>query len=272
MILKHGLAAVLALLLTGCIGISTTVEPPPIAATSASPSPAAPPTNPPATDPPPTRPATSVPPTRLPGTNAPTRNPATLSPVTRETATNEAPRPPRATPTSPSPPSPTVDLGKLPPRGGTPGAEPTAEPGWKLYENTTYGFAFSYPADHWLVIERPNDPHGLALAYHEMGIALRMRFARANEEANLQLYGGAVGDFVAQGTVRFMGEDVERSALVFQGVASRIFYNGTKPIARGDMLYSFALVGLEDQTAAEPLPEGVQMEADRIIESFVRND
>lgn len=266
---RSGLVIVMMLIMAGCIGVSSTVETPPVPQVTETPG-ESPPTAP-ATHQPTTVPAT-LPPTNEPPIVPPTRLPVTLSPVTRVPATAESPLPPIVLPTATSSPPPTGEVGKLPPIARTLEPDPTAEPGWTLYENATYGFTFSYPADHWLVIERPNDPHGLALAYHEMGIALRMRFARANEEANLQLYGGAAGDFVAQGTVRFMGQDVERTALVFQDVTSRVFYNGTKPIARGDMLYSFALVGLEDQTAAASLPEAVQAEADRIIETFVEVD
>ena len=261
---RQGMVIVLVFFLTGCIGTSTSVDPPTI-------SPLTPSLPASSTNTPLTQPATSAPLTIQPVTVAqPTRNPATRSPATRP-ATATAPPSKPAQP-RPIPASPTADLGKFPPLTGSPEAATPEQPGWTLHENATYGFTFSYPAERWIILERPNDPHGLAVVHRESGIALRMRFARAGENANLQLYGGAAGEFVPEGTVRFMGQEVERSALVYQGDTTRVFYNNTEPIARGDMLYSFALVGLEDQTAAASLPEAVQAEADRIIETFVEMD
>lgn len=260
-----GLVIVMMLILAGCIGVSSTVETPPVPQVTETPR-ELPPTAP-ATRQPTAVPATLLP-TNEPPFDPPTRLPVTLSPITRLPATAESPLPPIVLPTMTSSPPPTGEVGKLPPIARTLEPVPTAEPGWTMYENATYGFTFSYPSEHWLIIERPDDPHGLALAYHESGIALRMRFSGVNENANLQLYGGGSGELTPRGTIMFMGEEVSRSALVNRNITTRIFYNDTEPISRGDMLFSFALVSLDDQTAAASLPEDVQAEADRIIGSF----
>jgi hypothetical protein len=84
----------------------------------------------------------------------------------------------------------------------------------------------------------------------------------------MQLYGGAAGDFVPQGTVIFLGEEVGRSALVYEDITRRVYYNETNPIQRGDLLFSLALVSNRDYSQGAVVPEDVQAEADRILESF----
>lgn len=215
---------------------------------------------------PPTLTATA-PPKLDPATPAPiTLAPVTREPATREPAATESILPLKPHPTLPAPASPTAESGQLPLLPGAPEPEEPSE--WTAYEDATYGFTFSYPADRWTVLYQMDEPNGLALAYHEMAIALRMRFKRDGEDAELQLYGGAAGDMIAQGTIRFLGKEVERTALVYQDVTTRVFYNKTSPIPRGDMLFSFALVSNRDTPATILLPEAVQAEADRILESF----
>lgn len=213
----------------------------------------------------PTAQAATQPPATDLAPQPPTHNPATLSPVTREPATVEATKPAKPSPTGLVPP--TLEIGKLPAATASPTPVPQEPPELTVYENADYGFNFSYPAERWIAIERGDERNGLTLAYHELGIALRMRFKAVGENANLQLYGGAAGDFVSQGTVEFIGQEVERTALVFRGVTTRVFYNNTEAIERGNMLFSFALVYSQDY-GRESLPETVQVEADRILESF----
>ncbi len=141
---------------------------------------------------------------------------------------------------------------------------------WAEYRNDTYGFSFRYPDGRWTLVEPTADnPHRLALAYHELGIALRVAVARAGEDANLQLYGGRAGDFVPGGEVLFLGEPVSRSALVYQGVTWAVYFNDTRPIAHGDLLFSVALVSNRDFEQGAVVPEEVQAEAERILETFV---
>ena len=133
----------------------------------------------------------------------------------------------------------------------------------------TYGFSFGYPSERWTRIDRANDPHALTLVYHEMGVALRIRVARATEQADSQLYGGAAGEFAPLGEVMFMGEPISRSALVYEGVTRAVYYNDTAPIARGDLLFTIALVSNRNYTQGAVVPADVQAEADRILETFV---
>ena len=149
-------------------------------------------------------------------------------------------------------------------------ADPTT---WAEYHNETYGFSFRYPNGRWALIEpATGNAHRLALAYHELGIALRIGVARVGEDADLQLYGGRAGDFVALDDVLFVGEPVSRSALVYQGVTWSVHYNDTAPIARGDLLFSLALISNRQFEQGADIPVEVQAEADRILATFAMDE
>lgn len=147
-------------------------------------------------------------------------------------------------------------------------ADPTAWAGYPTYHNETYGFSFRYPDGRWTVIERDDDPHRLSLAYHELGIALRIGVARVGEDADLQLYGGRAGEFVPQEAIEFLGQPISQEALVHQGVMWAVYYNNTSPIPRGDLLLSVALISNRDFERGAVVPEEVQAEANRILETF----
>ncbi len=153
-------------------------------------------------------------------------------------------------------------------------ASPTtgSESDWAVYHNPDYGFSFRYPSDRWTVIERDQDPHQLSLVYHDMGIALRMRFKRIAEDADLLLYGGAAGDFVPQGTIDFLGQAVERTALVYQDIVRAVHYDQTNKIERGSLRFTLALISNRRYESGAIVPDDVQAEADRILETFALDD
>ncbi|WP_374689082.1 hypothetical protein [Promineifilum sp.] len=188
-----------------------------------------------------------------------TDQPPTASPAPLVAATDAPTAAPTATPTGAATSTPTSTLA------------PTSDPStWATYHDPNYGFSFRYPAERWTPARPADDGHLLSLTYHEMAIALRIKVKRLGEDADMQLYGGAAGDFVPQGTILFLGEEVERTALVYEDIIRRIFYNATNVIPRGDLLFSLALVSNRD-FEREPIavvPEDVQAEADRILETF----
>lgn len=153
-------------------------------------------------------------------------------------------------------------------------ASPTTEPesNWAVYHNPDYSFSFSYPAERWTVIESDQDRHQLSLVYYDMGIALRIRFKRVAEDADLLLYGGAAGDFVPEGTIDFLGQAVERTAVVYQDIVRAVHYNRTNEIERGALRFMLALISNRDYERGAIVPDDVQAEADRILETFALDD
>jgi hypothetical protein len=203
-------------------------------------------------------PRAATPPLAMTIVASPTAQP-TSSPSPSATPTT-----PRPTPTQTTGPTATAQVAVVTPDA----VEAEDISTWATYEDPDYGFSFRYPAERWTPVFSASDELLLSLAYHEMGIALRMKVKRIGEAGDLQLYGGAAGDFVPQGTVMFLGEEVTRSALVYEDITRAIHYNETSPIQRGDLLFSFALVSNRDYAQGAVVPEEVQAEADRIIASF----
>lgn len=180
-----------------------------------------------------------------------------------------------STPTTISPPTATSHLDRPTPAPTytttpilTPTAQVSEEETWQVHHNTEYGFSFRYPDQLWTLVERPDDKTLLALAYKEMGIALRFRFKRSGEEGELHIYGGAAGDFVSRGTVDFLGERVERYALVFRGVDKAIHYNRAREIQRGDLVFMIGLVSNRSNYEEAVVPEAVQAEAEQVLKTF----
>lgn len=171
------------------------------------------------------------------------------------------------------PPTQTLDSLGLTPAGEALNDTPPEEDlsYWALHHDMAYGFSFRYPAERWTLATHANDPNLLSLVSHEGGNVLHIKVARAGEDVDLQLYGGAAGDFTPAGTTLFLGEEVDRSALAYEDLIYWIFYNGTSPIPRGDLLFSLALVNNNAFESGMPalVPEAVQAEAERILGTFM---
>ena len=69
--------------------------------------------------------------------------------------------------------------------------------------------------------------------------------------------------------VVFLGEPISASALVYESVTWAVYYNNTAPIARGNLLFSVALVSNRNFERGAVVPEEVWAEANRIIETLM---
>lgn len=152
---------------------------------------------------------------------------------------------------------------------GGEGAAPSADVStWTTYHNPDYGFSFRYPDERWEVVELADYPNLVSLTYHELAIVLRIHFKRAGEELIIsEDAAGAAGDRIPKGTIVFIGEAIERTAVVYRGVEREVHYDDARDILRGNLAFAIFLRSnrrFEDQV----LPEIVQAEADRILETF----
>ena len=164
-------------------------------------------------------------------------------------------------------PLPAVTPSPLPlPNTTTPLSEESTTEVWQVYVNEEYGFSFRYP-NSWTLVELPNRPNQVSLVYKWTGIALRIRFRHSDEAVELQQYGGAAGDFESRATITFLGEAVERTVLVYQGLDKQIHYNQTSEIGRGDLFFTLAV---ESNSFSEQavIPEEIQTAADEVLASF----
>jgi hypothetical protein len=184
-------------------------------------------------------------------------SPATPQVVTREIVPIETSIVFTDTPVATAPQTDTVDT-------PTPQVEENTVEAWEEYMNTEYGFSFRYPSS-WTLVEQPNM---ISLAYSGAFTTLGIRFKRAGEDIELTQYGGAAGDFESRGAVVFLGEEIEKSALVYQEVDREIHYNGTSEITRGDLAFTLAVKSDRWRYEEAIVPEEIQALADEVVASF----
>lgn len=174
--------------------------------------------------------------------------PAAAATATTQTTTME----PTSSTTPPSPTSPPSDYST-----------------WTTYHNTNYGFSFRYPDERWEVVEWERDENLVSLAFHELAIVLRIHFKRSGEDIIIsQDAAGAPGDRVPKGEVVFIGQPIERTSVVYQGLEHEVHYDDARDITRGDLAFAIFLRSNRSRLEDKVLPEAVQEEADRILESF----
>jgi hypothetical protein len=140
---------------------------------------------------------------------------------------------------------------------------------WATYHNPDYGFSFRYPEERWEVVKWANDPNLVSLTYHELAIVLRIHFKRAGEDIIISYdAAGAPGERIPKGAIVFIGEEIERTAVVYNGLEHEVHYDDARDILRGDLAFAIFLRSNRRRMEDKVLPEAVQAEADRILESF----
>jgi hypothetical protein len=154
--------------------------------------------------------------------------------------------------------------------GEQPPTEDDPYPGWASYVNTDYGFSFRYPIT-WTIEEVParEDERGTwasSVKLTQGTLRLVVQYMRTTEDVLLEGGFGA-GDVVDRGTVTFMGQQVPKQALVFEGQTKAVFCASEV----GELVFRVQLdddpgEGVDYGTI--DLPEPVQAEVDVILGSF----
>ena len=140
----------------------------------------------------------------------------------------------------------------------------TPRQGMTTYHNPAYGISFQYPAS-WELTEIPNfiqltGPQGV----------LVVGYRRLTQQAQIQRTGVGAGDFVSAGSIRFLGQTLQRNLLVYEGKVKEVFYQSDSEFSVGDLVFTLGLdnYGSSHYEDAD-IPKDVQAEADQILESFV---
>lgn len=138
-------------------------------------------------------------------------------------------------------------------------------PGWYIYTNAAYGFTFAFPSD-WDLIE---DTHSVCLRYQSTpAITLVVGFKRDTEAVSIQRTGVGAGDIVTRGTVSFLGQEISRNVLVYQGKDKSVLYNQATEIGTGSLVFTLSLDDFQPDDEAAALSKEVQATADQIVQSF----
>jgi hypothetical protein len=142
---------------------------------------------------------------------------------------------------------------------------------WREYTHPSYGFSLLVPPG-WVVEEIVEPPqhtlrgHAIILwSAEEPTARLQVAFRRQDEEQFIGRTGMGSGEIVEAGAACFVGQELERRALVYEGKEMTVLYGPGRGIERGDMLFTLYLDyrgGWEDKTA---LSKEIQAEADQLL-------
>lgn len=138
------------------------------------------------------------------------------------------------------------------------------EAGMQTYTNQAYGFTFHFP-NTWTLEERAN----LIKLNHD-STNLVIWYKRTNEQVHIQGTGQAIGKLQTIGIVSFMGQELNRDALIIDNQTKAVFYNNPEAaeITVGDLVFAIRMDESIPDYAAIDVPEAMQLEADDIVASF----
>jgi len=137
--------------------------------------------------------------------------------------------------------------------------------GSSKYTNLDYSFSFHYPPD-WTLEERP---HQVTLR-HKVADTLQFRldYRRASEDIGIWRTGMPAGGFVPRGSVQFLGQEISRDVLIFEGKDKLVLYNYSSAIPWGDIVFDPVLEDGRIDYEVVDLPEEVQRQIDQVMTSF----
>jgi len=151
--------------------------------------------------------------------------------------------------------------------GDTPA--PDSHPGWLTYTHPTHGFSFRYPPG-WHVDPSPAGPNFVRVrptAGPDMELTVGVR--RPDEAVPIQRTGVGAGDVETRGSVRFLGREVAREVLVYEGKVQAVLYNNAVEIDADGLIFTLSLDGAGPDYDAVDIPADVQTIADKIVGSFL---
>jgi len=142
----------------------------------------------------------------------------------------------------------------------------TPQAGWNTYSDPGYGFSFQYPAD-WKISGFPQLPNYLGVGKEDT--ILTIGYRRPNQQANIQRTGVGSGDFVASGSVQFLGKTLQRHLLVYGGKVKAVFYHSAAEFDAGGLIFTLSVDDVGNGRYEDvDIPQDVQEIMDRIIQSF----
>jgi hypothetical protein len=142
-------------------------------------------------------------------------------------------------------------------------------PDWLTFTHPTHGFSFRYPAD-WIVVSKPDVPNMIWLHHREQpDLELSIGFHWTGEEASIQRTGVGAGEVETERYVTFLGRQLSRDVLVYEGKVKAVLYNNAQEIDVDGLIFTLSLDDHNlDYDAAEIEPE-MRVSVDEIIDSFL---
>ncbi len=137
---------------------------------------------------------------------------------------------------------------------------------WVRYANDAYGFAFAFPPE-WELVEGQNYLCLNYLPQPERKLVIGLKWFDDQQTA-ITRSGVAAGELTQEGTTQFLGQEVDRNILRYEGRDKAILYNNAAPVRANDLIFTLSLDDFSTPyETAELTPEIMQM-ADAIVASF----
>jgi hypothetical protein len=131
---------------------------------------------------------------------------------------------------------------------------------WHIYTNLIYGFSFSFPAD-WNVYTRD---HSVWIRQGKQGLIIGVRWP--DEDVQIQRTGVGAGELMSEGSIDFLGRELSRTVLVYEGNDKSVLYDSAVGIEVDGRIFTISLDYFDDPSLV--LSQEVQATADEILESF----
>jgi hypothetical protein len=137
---------------------------------------------------------------------------------------------------------------------------------WFRYANDEYGFAFLFPPE-WELLEGNNY---LCLNYRaNREIKLIVGYKWANDrDISIIRTGVAAGELVTTGQLDFLGREIDRNVLRYEGKDKAILYDNASHIRGNDLFFTLSIDDFRMDYDLAELPPEVMSTADAIVESF----
>jgi len=122
--------------------------------------------------------------------------------------------------------------------------------------------------EEWRVnaLEIQEGPNVVTLSQQTLTLVIGYR--RVAEDVRLRPGGLPAGDFETRGAVIFLGQELRRDVLVYDGKDKAVHYNGTAGMQIGNLEFSISLHEFTADYQAIAIPEASQAVVDQIVESF----
>ncbi len=151
--------------------------------------------------------------------------------------------------------------------GDTPA--PDSHPGWLTYTHPIHGFSFRYPPG-WQVDSSPAGPNFVRVRPRSgPDVELAVGVRRPDEDVPIQRTGVGAGDVETRGSARFLGREVAREVLVYEGKVKAVLYNNAVEIDVDGLVFTLSLDSVGPDYDAVDIPPDVQAIVDKIVGSFL---
>ncbi|WKZ50007.1 MAG: hypothetical protein QY329_11150 [Anaerolineales bacterium] len=136
--------------------------------------------------------------------------------------------------------------------------------GWTRYIHAEYCFTFTYPSDWMLTTSR----HFIALSKNTASLIIGFR--KPVENVHIQRTGVGAGDITTVGTIVFLGKEISKEHLIYEGKIKEILFNDGVEIPVSDLVFTISGGDYADNYDTAALSDETLMTIESIVGSFQR--